>query len=135
MHGRRGIGHAAMRAALAETRARAAHLTRSRLELRLLAIAERAALPSPRTNVWCHDHAFEVDAVWTSERIAVELDGWRDHRTRDAFHRDRRKANALTLDGWRVLRFTHDDLTRRPAQVAEQLRAALAGGSRPHAPA
>lgn len=132
--GRRGSGQAAMHAALAEVRARAAQLTRSRLEDRFAVLTERSGLPTPRTNVWFADHQFEVDALWDAERVAVELDSWREHGTRDAFHRDRRKANALTLEGWRVLRFTHDDVTRRPAAVAEQLRAALgrcASGSPP----
>ncbi|MDW5596057.1 DUF559 domain-containing protein [Conexibacter stalactiti] len=127
--GRRGRGHAAMHAALNEARARATQLTRRELEERFLTLVTRARLPQPRTNVWFPAHAFEVDALWREPRVAVELDGWEHHRTRDAFHRDRSKSNTLTLEGWTVLRFTHDDVVRRPAETAAALRAALARGA------
>jgi very-short-patch-repair endonuclease len=127
--GRPGRGHAAMRAALAEARARATQLTRRALEERFLTLVTRARLPQPRTNVWFPALDFEADALWPEERVAVELDGWEHHRTRDAFHRDRAKANTLTLAGWTVLRFTHDDVVRRPAPTAAAIRAALAGGA------
>jgi predicted transcriptional regulator of viral defense system len=71
----------------------------------------------------------EVDALWREERVAVELDSWRHHRDRDAFERDRRKANALILAGWTVLRFTYADVTRRPAETAATLSAALRRGA------
>lgn len=128
--GRRGGGHAAISAALAELRDRAGELTRSRLEIRFLSLVERAGLPRPRTNVWFPHEQFEVDACWPAARIAVELDSWRHHGTRDAFHRDRRKANALTLLGWTVLRFTHDDVVRRSGEVAAHLHTALANAVR-----
>lgn len=129
--GRAGRGHAAMRAALAEARARGTQLTRRELEERFLTLVTRAGLPQPHTNVWFPDHAFEVDALWREPHVAVELDGWEHHRTRHAFHRDRSKSNTLTLEGWTVLRFTHDDVVRRPAETAAAIRAALARGASP----
>lgn len=75
----------------------------------------------------------EVDALWHDERVAVEADSWRWHGDRAAFQRDRAKANALQLAGYRVLRFTHDDVVRRPARTAATIRAAL-GGPQPAAP-
>lgn len=71
----------------------------------------------------------EVDALWRAERVAVELDSWSHHRDRTAFERDRRKANALLLAGWTVLRFTHADVTRRPDETAALLGAALRRGA------
>ncbi|MDO8188174.1 type IV toxin-antitoxin system AbiEi family antitoxin domain-containing protein [Conexibacter sp. JD483] len=117
-------GHALMRDLLADLRAHETQLTRSKLENRFTALARDFALPRPRTNV--HVHGREVDAWWPAAGIAVELDGWRDHGTRRAFQRDREKGNWLALRGVVLLRFTHDDLVRRPAHVAEQLRPALA---------
>jgi hypothetical protein len=69
----------------------------------------------------------EVDALWPPERVIVELDGYAYHHTRSAFERDRRKTNVLTLAGFTVLRFTHDDLVRRPERVAGSLSRALGG--------
>jgi predicted transcriptional regulator of viral defense system len=129
VRGRPGRGHAAMRAALDEMRARGGDRTRSDMEELFLALVARAGLPRPRTNVWFpapDGGGVEVDAVWRSERVAVELDSWRHHRGRDAFQRDRTKGNALTLEGWTVLRFTWADVRTRPAHVAATVTRALA---------
>jgi very-short-patch-repair endonuclease/predicted transcriptional regulator of viral defense system len=121
---RRGRGSAALRAVLDEHRRRGTQLTRSELEERFAALVEAAGLPRPQTNRWIGD--FEVDAVWPERRLAVELDGWAFHRDRHAFERDRIKANALIAKGWTVLRYTHDAVVRRPAEIAAQLAAMLA---------
>jgi very-short-patch-repair endonuclease len=68
-----------------------------------------------------HVGRHEVDALWREARLAVELDGWAYHHHRDAFERDRVKANALAAAGVTVLRFTHDQVVRRPAEVAATL--------------
>jgi very-short-patch-repair endonuclease/predicted transcriptional regulator of viral defense system len=115
--GRKGPGHAALRRALAEHRTT---LTRSDLEDRFLRLVTTSGLPLPQTNVQIQ--GFEVDAFWPKRRLVVELDGWAYHRTAKAFQRDRTKANALTKAGYRVLRFTHDDIANRPAQVVRDLR-------------
>jgi very-short-patch-repair endonuclease len=130
---RRGAGHAVLSALLAELRGTETQLTRSKLEIRFLALVDRHGLPRPRTNV--HVHAREVDAWWPQAGLAVEADGWRDHGTRRAFQRDREKGNWLALRGVTLLRFTHDDVTRRPSQVAEQVAAALRAGRRAQEPA
>jgi very-short-patch-repair endonuclease len=118
--GRRGPGDARLRAALEEHRAHGVSLVRSELEARFLALLDARGLPRPLTNAIVHGH--EVDAFWPDRRVIVELDGWAFHHTRRAFQRDRSKANALILRGCAVLRYTHDDVTRRPGQVAGELR-------------
>jgi len=126
-HGRRGRGPARLRAVLAEHAARGVQLTRSELEIALRRLVREHGLPAPRLNVWLPGTDVEVDALWPAERLAVEADGWRWHRDRTALQRDRAKANALQLAGYRLLRFTHDDVVRRPAQTAATIRAALVG--------
>ncbi|HST41073.1 MAG TPA: type IV toxin-antitoxin system AbiEi family antitoxin domain-containing protein [Conexibacter sp.] len=121
---RRGGGHAALMALLADLRGHELQLTRSTLEIRFAALVARYGLPRPRTNV--HVHGREVDAWWPQARLAVEADGWRDHGTRVVFQRDRAKGNWLALRGVTLLRFTHDDVMRRPAEVAAQVAEALA---------
>lgn len=122
---RKGCGHAALDAVLEEHRRRSTQLTRSVLEDRFLALCDAHGLPRPRTNVHVGD--LEVDACWPDRRLAVELDGWERHKDRQAFQRDRAKGNGLTRAGWRVLRFTHDDVARRPAQTAALIAGLLAG--------
>ena len=54
-------------------------------------------------------------------RVAVEVDGWAWHSDVERFREDRRRQNALVLAGWTVLRFTWDDLMRRPETVVGQI--------------
>jgi very-short-patch-repair endonuclease len=121
---RKGPGHAALNAVLEEHRRRGTQLTRSVLEDCFLRLAEDHGLSRPRTNFHAAGH--EVDACWPAARLAVELDGWERHKDRHAFQKDRDKGNALTRAGWRLLRFTHDDVVRRPAETAAEIRTFLA---------
>ncbi len=59
-----------------------------------------------------------VDFV-VEEAVAVEVDGWEFHQSREAFERDRARDRALLTRGMPVLRFT-----------ARELRADLAGAVR-----
>lgn len=122
--GRHGPGHAHVRRALHELAHHGATLTRSTLEVAFLKLIRDANLPRPTMNATVEER--EVDAYWPARRLAVELDGYAFHHDRRSFQRDRTKANALTLAGVTVLRFTHDDVVRRPAAVARHLRSGLA---------
>ena len=67
-----------------------------------------------------------VDFYWPQARLVVEFDGWDSHMgRRDLFASERRKHNLLVADGVLVLRFTAEDILRRPYEVIAQIRAAL----------
>lgn len=121
---RPGKRHAALRSALADHRRRGTQLTRSPLEDRFLGLLDAHGLPRPETNVVIE--GMEVDALWRSRRIVVELDGWAHHNDRLAFERDRERSNELAEAGYTVLRFTHDAVAHRPSAVANQLARVLA---------
>ena len=59
--------------------------------------------------------------------LVVELDGFEHHSDRAHYRNDRRRANALTCMGLRLVRFTYEDVVHRPswvvACVLEALRA------------
>ena len=98
--------------------------TRSDLENLFLAVCRRHGLPRPRVNHHLAGH--EVDFLFAEQRLIVEIDSWRYHRTRRAFDDDRaRDALHLTL-GHRTVRFTDRQLTNDEHHVASTLRAALA---------
>ncbi len=71
-----------------------------------------------------------VDFAWPAARLAVEADGFAYHSDRAAYRRDRERLNQLERLGWRVLRFTWEDVHQRPehvvALVTECLRQAAA---------
>jgi very-short-patch-repair endonuclease len=103
-------------------------LTANELEERFLEICRSAALPQPAVNVWGADPTEEtkVDFLWRHERLIAETDGRETHATRQAFERDRLRDQRLTLAGWRVVRFTHRQVTREPGRVARTVGALLA---------
>lgn len=69
---------------------------------------------------------FTIDVAFPSDRVAIEVDGWAWHVDAERFAADRRKGNALVGAGWTLLRFTWADLTERPGEVVQEIRAALA---------
>jgi very-short-patch-repair endonuclease len=93
-------------------------LTRSEAERRLLELVRAARLPEPETNVRIGAH--EVDFVWRTQRVVVEIDGYAFHSSRSSFERDRRRDRDLQAAGYRVLRITWRELTgAREALIAE----------------
>jgi very-short-patch-repair endonuclease len=94
--------------------------TRSELERRFLQLCDDHAIPRPETNT--RIEGFEVDFVWRERRLIVEVDGYAYHRSPRAFEADRERDVALTLAGWRVMRFTWRHITERPAWVAAGIR-------------
>jgi predicted transcriptional regulator of viral defense system len=125
--GRNGRGHERIRTALAELAATGTTVTRSPLEDRFLSLLDAHGLPRPLANASID--GMEVDMCWPQHRLVVELDGWAYHRSRQAFQRDRTRSNDLQAAGWTVLRFTHDDVVRRPAATARRIaQAATATG-------
>jgi hypothetical protein len=100
---------------------------RSKLERRFLGLCRERGLPAPSMNVWVEQ--FEVDALWSQQRLIVELDGREWHRTTAAFERDRARDAALMVAGYRVLRVTYRRLIDAPGEVMETV-ASLLGRSR-----
>jgi very-short-patch-repair endonuclease len=98
------------------------------LEGRLLGILRDHELPMPTTQfeVW-HGGRFvaRIDLAYPDALVAVELDGFEHHSTPEAFQRDRARQNDLVALGWMVLRFTWQDVARRPLEVIDSIRSAL----------
>jgi predicted transcriptional regulator of viral defense system len=111
-------------AALARATRRTPQLTRSELEIAFRKLVRRAGLPDPLCNhtLDAPDHPhLEVDFYWPAHRLVVETDGWDTHKTKAAFKSDRRKDAALTAAGYRVMRFTYDDIVYDPDTVVDRL--------------
>lgn len=100
----------------------------SLLEKRFQDMARRHDVPAPiiQYEVW-HGGRFiaRVDAAYPEHKLAIEIDGYRYHSSPEAFQRDRTRQNRLVALGWTVLRFTWDDVVRRPQMVAKTIREAV----------
>lgn len=68
---------------------------------------------------------YEVDVVFRTAKVAVEIDGFAFHSGSDDFHHDRVKQNAISLAGWQVLRFTWLDLVEYPDRVIATIRRSI----------
>jgi very-short-patch-repair endonuclease/predicted transcriptional regulator of viral defense system len=94
-------------------------LTDSELEELMLALCREQKLEQPIPRAWVA--GLRVDFLFAASRLVVETDGYRFHRTRRAFERDRERDAILARAGYRTLRFTHRQLTREPAMVADTI--------------
>jgi very-short-patch-repair endonuclease len=99
-------------------------LTRSEAERRMLELISEAGLPRPETNV--RIAGYEVDLLWRTQKLVVEIDGYGFHSSRRSFERDRRKESDLVAAGLRVARVTWRQVTGEALGVAARLAAALA---------
>lgn len=100
---------------------------RSPLEIRFPAFVREYSLPTPVQNVHVLDH--EVDALWPSAKLIVELDSWEYHGHRAAFERDRARDSKLLIAGYRTIRVTHRRLDHEAVQLAAEIRQLLEQGT------
>lgn len=96
----------------------------------LVALCRQAGLAEPVPEFRFHPHRkWRFDYAWPLHRLALEVDGgvWTQgrHTRGSGFVGDLLKFNAATLLGWRVLRYTPQQL----GQAITDLRIALAGGA------
>jgi very-short-patch-repair endonuclease len=69
---------------------------------------------------------FRLDVAFPEHRLDVEVDGWAFHRSKVARDRDIERDNLLTQAGWRVLRFSWEDVVDRPDYVIDVIASVLA---------
>ena len=77
------------------------------------------------------ERKWRFDFSWPATLVAVECEGglWTRgrHQRPAGFQADAEKYNAAAERGWSVLRYTADDLRKRPVQVVEQVIRCLNG--------
>jgi len=124
-------GTSVLRSLLAERGARYAP-PESEMEAMFYALLEGSDLPRGVRQFWVWDGETwrRFDYAFPEDRLGLEFDGLATHGTREAFQDDRARDRRLQIRGWRVLRFTWEDGTRRPQQVLAEIREMLP--KRPH---
>lgn len=72
---------------------------------------------------------WRFDFAWRQHKVAVEIEGgtWSGgrHNTGSGIQADCEKYNAAIVLGWRVLRFTTNDVNKSPLQMLDTIRAVL----------
>jgi predicted transcriptional regulator of viral defense system len=97
--------------------------TLSVLEERFLELCETGDVPLPEMNA--RVSRMRVDALWRERRLAVELDGGPAHSGIAAMKRDRQRELALRSYGFRVARYSWEQITGAPESVIADLRRLL----------
>ena len=99
----------------------------SDLEGRLFAVLKAGGLPPGvrQYEVWDGRRWRRFDLAWPDHGLGIEVDGWESHGTRSSFQDDRARDRALQLRGWRVLRYTWDEVTAESEAMVEEIRRAL----------
>ena len=125
---RRGV--AQLRAVLRESR-EAGGITRSELETAFLEFLDRRRLPTPEVNatVSLGTRQFEVDCLWRSVGLVVELDSRAHHGDWEAAERDRSRDLSLAAAGYRTARVTWRRLHSDADGLDVELRAILASAA------
>lgn len=98
------------------------------LEQRLLAIIEQHHLPTPVLQFrppWLVPTNGRVDFAYPDDRLIIEGDSRKWHLLMKSFEIDRHRDNQAQLAGWRILRFTWQDIAERPGTVAATIRVGL----------
>lgn len=80
---------------------------------------------------FCLPRKWRFDWAWVDQRVAVEIDGgqWLANGGRHNTDADRDKLNAAAALGWRVLRFSTQQLDTDPMTCVDLLRLALNGAT------
>lgn len=93
--------------------------TNSLVEVVFVELCETYKLPLPEVNARLA--GWEVDILWRKQRIAVELDGPRNHRAPAQVRRDRRKEMELRALGLVVLRYSDEQVLYHGRAVMEEV--------------
>jgi very-short-patch-repair endonuclease len=121
----RQVGTAQLRRLIAASRTGALSAAEDRLH-RLLRAADIRGWRANAPVVVSGRVVAVVDVLFATARVVIEVDGYGSHSSREAFQRDRSRQNDLVAAGYVVLRFTWADIERRPQQVVDRIRAAVA---------
>ena len=103
----------------------------SELEDRFQILVVEESLPRPirHAAIELPSSAAVVDNLWLPQRVVLELDGDKYHRTAHRRRLDRARDRALTADGYHPLRAGWYDM-ERPAELLADLRSLLGSDRR-----
>ena len=117
------FGSRAFRAALA-------HLSEghceSPLESKILRVLLKAGLPPPKRQfeIAVDGDVVRVDFAYPAAKLAIEVDGFQHHSSREAFDADRRRDSRLRGIGWQVLRVS-DRMLEEPEHFIRAVETSL----------
>lgn len=74
--------------------------------------------------------------ISATSRVAIEIDGYNYHApgivSREKFDDDLSRQNELTIRGWKVIRYSFDQISKQPSKCQDQLRRAVVSDTELH---
>jgi hypothetical protein len=87
----------------------------------LLAITRPLGIPDPECNAFVilddGGPPIKADFVWREERVIIEADSVKWHTSRQRLESDRIRDQRLIAAGWKIIRTTWRQMTRRPHEL------------------
>ncbi|CAN5622410.1 hypothetical protein BH20ACT23_BH20ACT23_00780 [soil metagenome] len=101
-------------------------MSESELESSVIRVLRKAcvSLPERQVNVEWED-CRRLDFYYPGHNLIIEVDGRKWHASRERFNDDRRRDNAASLEGKRVIRLTWTDVMRDEQYVVRTITRAL----------
>jgi hypothetical protein len=100
----------------------------------LLTITRPLGIPDPECNAFVilddGGPPIKADFVWREQRVIVEADSRKWHTSSQRYEQDRLRDQRLTAAGWKVIRTTWKQMTRRPHELRPLLLKLLGPGFR-----
>lgn len=135
---RRGrLGSASMRILLEDRGVIGYVAPESELERRFMKLLKQLDFPTPELQVslgGALNLIGRVDVFFREARLVVELDGMEFHGELADRRDDAKRDAALIAAGFRVVRFTWNDVVGHPGYVADRLKGLLASSKTPASP-
>ena len=105
----------------------------TKLEHRLGTIFAEYRLPPAvaQVEVMLGERRLVIDFAYPDRKIAIEGDGHQFHLSRRDRERDLERQNLLLIEGWLVLRYTWEKVTKHRREVADSIYAALQSRTAP----
>lgn len=102
----------------------------SPLERKFAAAWKMFGGPEPvREHAFAAGRRFRFDFCWPDQKVAVELEGgiWTGggHTRGKVYRSNCEKYNLAAIQGWKVLRYTVNDLDEKPGVVVEEIKSLL----------
>jgi len=88
----------------------------------LRAMRKHNDLDTFKPNVQVLGGRYRIDFADTDRRIGIEIDGHQWHSTKQAFARDRVRQREIETAGWRIVRFSGQEVHTNPQTCVDELR-------------
>jgi very-short-patch-repair endonuclease len=90
-----------------------------------LMLVARLPRPQLQRTVWLEGSTYRLDFLFADRKVVGEADGWGKLQSVEDLRAEKTREDALRRAGFTVVRWTSDEVWRRPDAMVSRLRAAL----------